>query len=67
MCETEGLLVLNLGVFGLELRNFWGDKEWPFCVELTCSTEEGYRTEGDPFVGVNLGYNFLFKIKPVWP
>ena len=33
-CVTEGFLVLNQGVFGLELRGFGAGKEWPFCVEL---------------------------------
>ena len=31
-CWTEGILVLNWGIFEAE-------KEWPFCVELMCWTE----------------------------
>ena len=38
-CETEGcvgFLVLNRGVFGVELRDFGAEIEWLFCVELMC-------------------------------
>ena len=52
-CGTEGVSVLNWGVFGVELRGLcwtegflvwnWGilgaEKELPFCVELMCWTE----------------------------
>ena len=34
--ELERLLVWNRGVFGVELRDFWAEKEWPFYVELMC-------------------------------
>ena len=33
---SEGLMVWNRGVFGVELRQLGAEKEWPFCVELMC-------------------------------
>ena len=29
----------NLGDFSVELRDFWAEKEWPFCVELRGDVE----------------------------
>ena len=31
--------VLNVGVLGVELRDFGAEKEWPFCVALLCGTD----------------------------
>ena len=41
MCGTEGLLVLNLGVFGLELRGFYcGTEGYVELRGFRCGTEE---------------------------
>ena len=45
---TEGG-VLNWGVFGVELRDFGAEKEWPFCLELMCWTE-GVSNWGGPTI-----------------
>ena len=47
---SEGLMVWNREVFGVELRHLGAEKEWPFCVELMCWTEELWNWGGPNFL-----------------